>query len=201
MTMKDIARALGVSRGSVSLWTRDVGFTRQLSLFRSNNGPRQRGPNALQRRKLAEIEAMRIDGRRRVGVLGEQAFLVAGAALYAGEGSKRDRDIRFANSDAGMMRMFCAWLRRFFDIDETRLRGRIYLHEGLDYDAALQHWSVVMGIPPAQFRKPYRAVPDPTIRTARHQFGCAYLTYSCSRTHRAIMGLVEALVSSDCLPG
>jgi len=44
---------LGVSRGSVSLWTRDVPFTPG-----SRRRGRDRGPNVLQRRKEAEIEAM-----------------------------------------------------------------------------------------------------------------------------------------------
>jgi len=185
----------------VSLWTRDVRLTRQLSLFRSNNGPRQRGPNALQRRKLAEIEELRHLGVARIRVLGSQAFLAAGAALYAGEGSKTEGEVRFANSDPRVMRFFCAWLRRFFTIDESRLRVTVYLHQGLDYDAAARHWSEVTGVPLEQFRKPYRAVADPSIRHTRHAFGCAYLGYGCSRTHRAVMGLVEALVSCNCLPG
>ncbi|MGZ6927725.1 MAG: hypothetical protein ACXVJF_13480 [Acidimicrobiia bacterium] len=35
-----------------------------------------------------------------------------------------------------MVRFFCAWLRRYFEIDESRLRVRVYLHEGLDLEAA-----------------------------------------------------------------
>jgi hypothetical protein len=56
-----------------------------------------------------------------------------------------------------MVRLFCAWLRRFFDIDEQRLRGRIYLHQGLDLSAAKAFWSEVAQIPTTQFHKAYRA--------------------------------------------
>ena len=35
-----------------------------------------------------------------------------------------------------MIGFFCAWLREFFEVDETRLRVRVYLHDGLDLDAA-----------------------------------------------------------------
>ena len=62
--------------------------------------------------------------------------------------------------------------------------------------------TVDAGIPLHQFLKPYRAVPDPTIRRNKHQFGCFYVDYSCSRTHRQIMGLVRALLSSEAaIPG
>ena len=129
-------------------------------------------------------------------MLGEQAFLAAGVALYAGEGSKGDGEVCFANTDTGMVAFFCAWLRRFFEVDESRLRVRVYLHEGLDLDAAHAHWSRVTGIPMSQFRSGYRARADESMRHNKHEFGCVYVRYSCSRTHRRIMGLIRALLSS-----
>jgi hypothetical protein len=191
-TLSDIADRLGVARSSVSVWVRDVEFEPA-----PRRRARRRGPNALQRRKAAEIAALRHEGVARMGVLSRQAFLAAGAALYAGEGSKRDGTVAFANTDAQMVAFFCGWLRRFFAIDESRLRVRVYLHEGLDLDAANAHWSAVTGIPVSQFRAGYRATPDPTIRTTKHACGCAYVTYCCARTHRAIMGLINALLSSE----
>jgi hypothetical protein len=190
--LADIAAELGVSKSSVSLWVRDVTFEPRPRL-----PARQRGPNALQRRKSAEIAALQGEGIARLGELNEQAFLAAGAALYAGEGSKRDGSVIFANTDAQMMKWFCAWLRQFFAIDESRLTMRVYLHDGLDLEAAQKHWATVTGIPLTQFRASYRAKADPSIRTKKHPFGCAYVRYDCSRTHRAIMGLVKALLSSN----
>jgi AcrR family transcriptional regulator len=197
MTMPDIASALGVSRGSVSRWTRDVEF---------EPGPRRRarrrGPNALQRRKQAEIDELLEEGRRRIGELSEREFLVAGAALYAGEGSKRDGAVGFSNSDPRMLAFFMAWLRRFLTIDESRLHVRVYLHAGLDLRAATEFWSAVVGVPISQFGAPYRAAADPTIRHNKHEHGCAYVSYASASTHRAVMGLVTALLSSSsCSPG
>ena len=58
--------------------------------------------------------------------------------------------------------IFVTWLRHFFDIDESRLRVRLYLHEGLDLDAATRSGATARH-PAEQFRKPYRAVADPTL--------------------------------------
>ena len=69
---------------------------------------------------------------------------------------RRDGKVTFANTNPAMIAFFCAWLRRFFAIDESRLRVRVYLHEGLDLDAAEQFWSEVTGVPRSQFN---RAVP------------------------------------------
>jgi len=100
-----------------------------------------------------------------------------------------------------MLRFFCAWLRHFFEVDESRLRMRLYLHQGLDLDEATAFWSELTGIPLTQFGKPYRAVPDPSIRKSKHPMGCPSVIYSCSRTHRAVMGLVEALLCCEAIPG
>jgi transcriptional regulator with XRE-family HTH domain len=195
-TLAEIADQLGVSRSSVSVWVRDVSFEP-----RPRVRARRRAPNALQRRRQAEIDELLAQGRARIGDLDGRDLLIAGTALYAGEGGKRDGEVSFVNSDPAMVELFCRWIRVFFDIDETRLRVRLYLHEGLDMEAANRRWSEVTGVPLDEFRRPYRASVDRSIRSTKHEFGCASVTYSCARTHRAVMGLVRALLSCQGLPG
>jgi hypothetical protein len=197
LTMNEIADKVGVSKSSVSLWTRHVPF--QPSLLRPRG--RRRRPNVLQRRKQAEIDRLLREGADRIGRLGRQEFLVAGAALYAGEGSKNETRVKFTNSDPKLIAFFCAWLREFFVVDETRLRIRLYLHQGLDLEAATSFWASVTGIPARHVGKPYRAVPDPSIRKAKHEYGCISVVYSCAETHRGVMGLVHALLASNAIPG
>lgn len=196
-TLQEIADELGVAKSSVSIWVRDVDFEPR-PRSRGRSARRQR-PNALQRRKLAEIEALLRDGTERIGRLSERDFFVAGVALYAAEGSKRDGNLRFTNSDPRFIYFYCRWLRHFFDIDESRLRVRLYLHRGLDLDAANGYWSAITAIPLEQFGKPYRAVADRSIRKTKHPYGCVGVGYGCSRTHRAVMGLAHALVSPSAI--
>ena len=195
--MPEIAAEVGVSRSSVSLWTRDVAFVPR----RGRASRRRSGPNKLQRAKAAEIEQLLDEGRRRIGRLSEREFLVAGTALYAGEGSKTGGTVSLANNDPRMIAFFCAWLRHFFAVDESRLRLRLYLHEGLDLGEAEQFWSRLTGIPTDRFRRPYRAVADLSIRTSKHPLGCPSVFYSCSKTHRTVMGLMHALLASSVLSG
>jgi transcriptional regulator with XRE-family HTH domain len=196
LTLADIASQLGVSKSSVSLWVRDVPFTPS-----PRRHSAQRRPHPQRLAKLAEIEAMDAEGVARIGTLSDEAFLAAGVALYAGEGAKRDGSVSFANSEPAMIGLHCAWLRRFFEIDESRLRVRVYLHEGWDLERAEEFWSQVTGVPRSQFHVAYRAAADPSIRRNKHEHGCAYVVYSCSRTHRQVMGLVRALLSSGAIPG
>lgn len=195
MTLLDIAAELGVSKSSVSSWVRDIPIEiRRRTVV-------MRRPNRLQREKAAQIEECDRLGIEGIGTLSDPAFLAAGVALYAGEGGKGDGKVTFANTDVRMVRFFCAWLRRFFDVDETRLRVRVYLHEGLDLDAAEEYWSAATRIPRSQFNKPYRAVANASIRKSKHEHGCAYVDYTCSRVHREIMGLMRALLASGAIPG
>ena len=78
--------------------------------------------------RLAQIEELRALGVDRIGELSCKEHLVAGVALYAGEGGKTDGVVKFANSDPRMILLFVTWLRGFFAIDESRLRLRLYLH-------------------------------------------------------------------------
>ena len=195
-TLLDIATQLSVAKSSVSVWVRDVPFEP-----RGRRASIDRRPHPQHVAKLAEIAECDRLGVERIGTISDEAFLAAGTALYAGEGSKTQAKVTFANTDPRMITYFCAWLRRFFAIDEARLHVRVYLHEGLDIDAAEEFWSRVTGVPRARFNKPYRAKADPSIRQTKHEHGCAYVDYCCSRTHREVMGLVRALLASEAIPG
>ena len=195
-TLQEIADELEVAKSSVSVWVRDVDFDPSIRRSR-RTGRRPRGSDhPLRRRKLAEIAACDQWGRDTIGELSDRDLLIAGTALYAGEGAKRDGMVNLANTNPDMIRLFCWWLRTFFEVDESRVRVRLYLHQGLDLRAATAYWAGVTGVPPSQFGKPYRAVPDGGIRNSKHEFGCATVAYGCTRTHRQIMGLIRALLGS-----
>jgi hypothetical protein len=200
-TINEIVSELGVSGSSVSVWVRDVHFDEATRAARAGanrrRGARKRGPNRLQQRKQAEIDRLFAEGIERVGQLSDRDLLIAGTVLCAGEGATRDGVVKFANSDPRMVLLFCAWLRRFFHVDESRLRVHLYLHQGLELDGAHSFWSALTGIPLTQFGRPYRAVPDPSIRRSKHPPGCPAVTYASSITHREIMGLVHALLRCE----
>ena len=61
LPLAEIASRLGVSKSSVSLWVRDVSFEPRLGPVR-----RRRAPNALQRRRQAEIDRLVEEGRERM---------------------------------------------------------------------------------------------------------------------------------------
>jgi transcriptional regulator with XRE-family HTH domain len=196
-TLQEIATELGVAKGSVSVWVRDVEFTPR---------PRNRGhsghqPHRLHLKKLAEIEQCRAEAEARYGEMSVDQLDTFALGLYAGEGAKTPGAVSMANTNPLLLRLFVDGLRRNFEIDEKRLRARLYLHEGLDLGAATAYWSAATSIPERQFQRPYRAVADPSRRHTKHERGCLTIVYHCSVTHRRVMASVAAITSRFDLPG
>ena len=190
-TLQEIADELNVAKGSVSVWVRDVEFTPK---------PRNRGhaahrPHPLHVKKLAELERCRLEAEALVGQLTSRDLQMFVLGLYAGEGSKTTGSVSMANTNPVLLRAFITWLRQQFDVDEARLRVKLYLHDELDLEVATTHWSRVLEIPEAQFRQPYRAASDPSRRRSKHVHGCATVLYSCTLTHRRVMAMIEAITS------
>jgi hypothetical protein len=198
-TYAEICAELGVSKSSVSLWCRDVGVDEALLSGRRRErylaGNLTKRPHRMHTEKLDEIARCSAAAANLVGSLSERDLFIAGIALYAGEGSKRDGRVTFTNTDPRMVALHMRWLRTFFVVDESRLRVRLYLHHGLDLDGATDFWATLTGIPSEQFGAPYRAVADPSRRAAKHVWGCVSVSYSCSLTHRLISGLMDKLLS------
>jgi transcriptional regulator with XRE-family HTH domain len=196
-TLQEIADELGVAKGSVSVWVRDVEFTPR---------PRNRGhsghqPHPLHVKKLAEIEQCRAEAEARFGEMSADQLDLFALGLYAGEGAKTPGAVSMANTNPLLLRLFVDWLRRSFEIDEDRLRARLYLHDGLDLEAATAYWSAATSIPERQFQRAYRAVADPSRRHTKHERGCLTIVYHCSVTHRRVMARIAAITSRFDLPG
>ena len=106
-----------------------------------------------------------------------------------------------ANTNPVYLRVFVTWLRRTFAINESRLRVVLYLHEGLDLDAATAFWSHTLDIPIEQFTKPYRAVANNSIRHSKHIYGCPKVRYGDTTVKRRVLAMIEAVSCRIADPG
>ena len=195
--MERIADELDVAKGTVSVWVRDVDHV---------PNPRNRGHPAgpqhpLRVKREAEIARCAEQAREWIVGLDDRDLSMFALGLYAGEGAKTGGTVAMANTNPTYLLVFITWLRRAFEIDESRLRVHLYLHEGLDLPAAVRYWSELLEIPPEQFTKPYRAVADASIRRSKHVYGCPSVRYASTPLKRRVMALIEALVSGFVNPG
>jgi hypothetical protein len=123
-SIKEIARLVGVSASSVSLWVRDIELTVEQHAelqVRNRLHNRQRLARAAMiakaRRKRVKAQA---EGRRRARSAGR--LYVIGCMLYWAEGSRTRNKIVFTNSDPEMVRLFGTFLKSAFEIEPSRVR-------------------------------------------------------------------------------
>jgi hypothetical protein len=114
MDYEEIAEALGVSKGSVSLWVRDLPTAARLSYAecrkRSAEGVRRYWA-AERSARAAKRTAVREAAAAQIGELTDRELLIAGAIAYWCEGAKnkphrRNDRVAFMNSDPSLIRFF-----------------------------------------------------------------------------------------------
>jgi transcriptional regulator with XRE-family HTH domain len=205
---EEIAAELGVSKSSVSLWTRDLprppGLSYEECRKRSAEGVRRywatEGPI-----REAQRQAVSAAAAAQIGQINDREILVAGAIAYWCEGAKnkpyrRSDRVTFLNSDPALIKFFL----RFLDaagIEREGLVYRVQIHETADLDTAQQFWLDVTGADSAQFRRPTLKRHNPkTVRknTGGGYHGCLRIDVLRSSTlYRQIEGWAAAAMSAE----
>lgn len=177
LTYAEIATELGVSKSSISLWTRNLPHptTAEQDLEARLAGPK-RYFDLRRRRVYIERQNEKLGWANSIGLLSDRELLIAGAVAYWAEGSKSkpwrsSEQVTFINSDAGMIRLFLAYLD-LLGIRRERLRLRLQIHESADVRCSTQYWAEVVGAPVTSFQRPTlkRHIP----RTNRRNVGADY---------------------------
>lgn len=207
LSVAQIASELEISKDSASRWTRDVILTiEQLENLQKRmirGAERGRIISAL-KQKTARIK--RIEDAKKLGVkslkhLTRRELLVAGVAIYAGEGVKKKHEVRFCNSDPLLVNFMIRWLRECFDIKLEELRctvGINEIHRNRE-DIVKRYWSDSTGIPLSLFRKTsFKKVKNKKIYD---NFNDHYGTFDVgilrsSLIHDKIMGLIHGLFAN-----
>ncbi len=163
MSIKEIARKLKISAGSVSAWCRDIILTPSQieDLGRRVTDPYYGKKLDYLERKQKEFQNklshLRLKGIREIGKLTKREIFLTGVALYWGEGFKKDHQVGFATSDKNMAKFFIYWLNRCFDIPTENLILRVTAN--IAHKSRIKqieaYWSAHLEIPRSYFSKPF----------------------------------------------
>ena len=156
-----IAKKLGVSKSSASIWCQDITLTAvqiKRLLERKENGLKLgqlRGAHMKKMNRLKKESLHRHEGMKRFQKLPKDEFFIAGVALYLAEGAKTKRRVHFVNSDPRLIRFMLDWLHEFFGIDRTGVAPSLLINEvhRSREDRILRFWSNYLAIPRNFFRK------------------------------------------------
>lgn len=157
LPIKEIARRVGVSVSSVSVWVRDIELTpeQQAALAAKNPAYNAQlsGRHIAAANRRAERRSYQMDGR--LQARRRDALHVAGCMLYWAEGGKARNQLRFSNSDPEMARFFVRFLRTYFDVALPSIRVTCHLFaDHLDRQREIeQFWLEKLGLPPESLCK------------------------------------------------
>jgi transcriptional regulator with XRE-family HTH domain len=123
-SVREIARLLGVSRSTVSLWTRDLPLTPTQRAALETRNPLYSGQlqGAIANAAYGRARRHAYQERGRILARGADALYVAGCMLYWAEGDKDRHSVRLANSDPALLRHFVAFLRTHFQVEDDEIR-------------------------------------------------------------------------------
>ncbi|MFF5160575.1 hypothetical protein ACFY3N_30855 [Streptomyces sp. NPDC000348] len=149
-TYDQIEAELGCSKGSISLWVRDLPKPERKRTSEEAAAIARKGWEARLRVRDEERERVKADAAEEIGELTDRDLFVAGVALYWAEGQKskpysRREAVIFVNSDPGVIQVYLAWLN-LLGVHRERLRFRVMIHETADVSAAEQYWADLVGV-------------------------------------------------------
>jgi len=201
-----IAKSLGVSKSSVSLWARDIALSRkQLEQLkrRELTGAEKGRIKAAKLKREATKRKQQVayqQGLDCLDTLSKRDLLILGISLYWAEGSKKDNRIRFCNSDVRMIKIFMLWLKTLFSVVEEDLSIKVginELHRKREPEVK-RYWSKQVGIPLNQFRKTsFKKVKNKKIyeNSDKHYGTLNIELLKPGEKRYKIYGLVEALAN------
>ncbi|GGV52701.1 hypothetical protein GCM10010277_49600 [Streptomyces longisporoflavus] len=157
MTYDQIQVELGCSKGSISIWVRDLPKPERRRTREEASAIARRGWAGTMQRREEERQRIKETATGEIGALSDRELFLVGVGLYWAEGAKAkshrpQERVDFINSDPHMIKVYLAWLR-LLGVDSERLRFHVAIHESADVPDAERFWADLVGAAPSAFGK------------------------------------------------
>ncbi len=159
----EIKKLLGLSsKGTLSYWFRNIELSDSAKkrLIDKIEMATKRGLLSFNTRRTKRIEIenkkIREAAKKEIKKLSRKELLLAGAALYWGEGFKSEKNknslkISFVNSDPLMIKLFLRFLREFLLVDDQKIKAHIRIHSNIDKNNVVKFWQNITKLPFERF--------------------------------------------------
>lgn len=147
MSIKNIAKILNVSSGSVTRWTKDIQLTEeQICTLYSRPGAHH---IAQIRKEKARKDREKYQEEGRIKAKELDYLHMAGCMLYWAEGDKDRTRLGFSNSDINMISFFLRFLREQFCVsdDDITIRINCFTNNGLFLLDIENYWLLQLDLP------------------------------------------------------
>lgn len=204
LSYSQIQEIVHVSKSTLSVWCRDI----KLNKFQKENledirkksarvGSHIAAKNKIAKRieKSKQIHDLAI---QELGELSKRERLIAGIALYLGDGYKTDKRFGFSNADPRIVKFMMNWLLEFANIEKSKIHGRIWLHDNLDEKVAKSFWRKLLDIKESNFIKSYVVKNKPNsnkIRKNIHNYGVFSLIVNSKDLQEKMIAFMTGILS------
>lgn len=203
-SIKAIVKQLKVSKSAVSLWCRDIKLTSDQierlheRMIKGGYAGRLKGARIQYERRIERMRKYKKIGAFLLPKFSDKDFLIAGAALYWGEGVKTNSRVGVSNSDPEVIKFMVHWFKRVWKVNQKRFRAHILINQihKSRVNEVLDFWSGVVRIPKTQFNKTtlLKVKNKKVYKNFQNHYGTLMLKVTKpTLLHYQIMGLVEKM--------
>lgn len=209
MSYSEIAKSVGsVPKSTLSYWCKDIRMSLAAERRLKSNATRgfEKGLSRFNKQRSQRIKEENITvmkySQAEISVLSPKMLMLVGAALYWGEGYKRQpKDltpyVSFGNTDPSMVKIFMRFLRETLSVPENKIRAKIQIHTNVNSERAISFWNKVTGIPRERLRITHQVSKASKGKRPgnRQPYGTVEVIVSSRRDFFRIVGLIKGLSS------
>ncbi len=177
-TYTEIAKYVGVSVSTISLWLKDEQWSHKITEDNQKRASKENSKriSLLNKARGNQYKKLYAEAERSAVIeykhYKTSSLFIAGLMLYVGEGDNGDsRLIRLANIQMDIHRIFIAFLEAFLGVPREKIRFWVLLYPDLDPEKCSRAWSKALKIPLAQFHKYQVIQGKSTKRTLQYGVG------------------------------
>jgi transposase-like protein len=204
LAVNEIARIVGVSVSSVSLWVRDVPLTAEQEAALAARNPARNGQLLGMRVRRERCRELRIAAQqhgRELARRGDPGY-IGGCMLYWAEGSKSRNAAELVNADADLLSTFLAFLRSSYDVADERVAMRVncFLGNGLSLDQIEGWWLARLALPASCLRNAVVNRPSSASKRLKghvHPYGTVRLAVHSTFIVQSIYGAIQECAGID----
>ncbi len=195
-SLKEVSDTLHIAKSTSSLWLRNISLSQEAqNRLKEKHTLKQYKASLSALKKREEInqfykELVLKDLYKIRPTKGIYKLICS--LLFWCEGSKNFSHVRFTNSDPTLIKLFLFTFRRGFNIDESKLRILMHLHDYHDENIQKEFWSKTTEIPLSQFLKTYHK-PHTGKNIHENYPGCIALYYYGSKVAKELQAIYNCI--------
>lgn len=189
---REIQKEVGVSRGLLSGWLKDLRLTPEEAVRLEKRIEERKGRGRMASR--VSNQARKIERERQTFKEAEKSFatlrkdprFLMGVTLCWAEGVTAGSGFRFMNTDPDMVFVMKRWMERYLGVAKEELGVRLFIHKIPGYETVPDFWVKNLGIRPEQLKVTHYKAQNKAVRKGPGYKGCVQIHVGGVRRARLV---------------